>query len=74
MIQHRTLKNIIRAIGVGPQVNVVKYDPDAPLHARYVVDFNYLAAAEHERAIKTCRTLAHFRRFAAHRGASWRVP
>ena len=32
----------VRAIGIGPQVNCIKYDPAAPLHARYVVDFNFL--------------------------------
>ena len=50
----------IRAIGVGPQVNVVKYDPDAPLHARYVVDFNFVSAAEWQRAVKTCRVINAF--------------
>ncbi|MSQ00447.1 MAG: hypothetical protein EXR71_00975 [Myxococcales bacterium] len=34
----------VRAIGIGPQVNCVKYDPAAPLHARYVVDFNFMDA------------------------------
>lgn len=36
----------VRGIGIGPQVNVIKYDPAAPLHARYVVDFNYLSGEE----------------------------
>ncbi len=34
----------VRAIGIGPQINCVKYDPAAPLHARYVVDFNFMDA------------------------------
>ncbi len=34
----------VRAIGIGPQVNCIKYDPAAPLHARYVVDFNFMDA------------------------------
>jgi hypothetical protein len=36
----------VRALGVGPQVNVMRYDPAAPLHDRYKVDFNFLDAAE----------------------------
>ena len=35
----------VRAIGIGPQVNCIKYDPAAPLHARYVVDFNFMDSA-----------------------------
>ncbi len=50
----------IRAIGMGPQVNVVKYDADQPLHDRYRVDFNFLSADEHLRAIRTCRTINAF--------------
>lgn len=29
----------VRCIGVGPQVHIVRYNPDAPLHDRYMVDF-----------------------------------
>lgn len=36
----------VRGIGIGPQVNCIKYDPTAPLHARYVVDFNFLNGEE----------------------------
>ncbi len=36
----------VRGIGIGPQVNCIKYDPGAPLHARYVVDFNFLNGDE----------------------------
>ena len=32
----------VRVIGIGPQVNVVRYDPDAPLHDRYKVDFGFV--------------------------------
>jgi hypothetical protein len=32
----------VRGIGIGPQVHIAKYDPAAPLHARYEVAFNYL--------------------------------
>ena len=36
----------VRTIGVGPQVEVVRYDPSAPLHARYLVDFNFVDGPE----------------------------
>ncbi|MEM6794250.1 MAG: hypothetical protein AAF725_09720 [Acidobacteriota bacterium] len=36
----------VRAIGVGPQVWAVKYDPSAPLHDRYKVDFDFLRPGE----------------------------
>ena len=38
----------VRAIGVGPQVNIIKYDPAAPLHDRYKVDFNVVNAEDHQ--------------------------
>ncbi len=31
-------EHFVRCIGVGPQVNIVRYDPTAPLHARYLED------------------------------------
>ncbi len=36
----------VRCIGVGPQVNAVRYDPGAPLHERYKVDFDFVDDAE----------------------------
>ncbi|MEQ1505288.1 MAG: hypothetical protein ABMB14_23860, partial [Myxococcota bacterium] len=50
----------IRAIGVGPQVNVVKYDPDQPLHDRYRVEFNFVTGDEWQRAARICRTINAF--------------
>ena len=35
-----------RAIGLGPQVRFVRYDPDSPLHERYTVSFDFLDADE----------------------------
>ncbi|HEY8379106.1 MAG TPA: hypothetical protein VIK91_21585, partial [Nannocystis sp.] len=32
----------VRAIGIGPQVHIVRYDPGAPLHDRYKVDFFFV--------------------------------
>jgi hypothetical protein len=50
----------IRAIGIGPQVNVVRYNADAPLHARYMVDFNFVTGPEWKTAQMTCRTINAF--------------
>ena len=50
----------VRALGIGPQVNVIRYDPSAPLHGRYVVDFHYLEAEEWVRAQKVARTINAF--------------
>lgn len=36
----------VRALGVGPQVNVMRYDPAAPLHDRYKVDTDFLTPRE----------------------------
>ena len=36
----------VRCIGVGPQVRAVRYDPDAPLHQRYLPDRNFLDAGD----------------------------
>jgi len=36
----------VRCLGVGPQVNIIPYDPGAPLHDRYKVDFNFVDSAE----------------------------
>ncbi len=32
----------VRTLGVGPQVNVIRYDPAAALHDRYKVDFDFV--------------------------------
>jgi hypothetical protein len=37
----------VRCIGVGPQLHIVRYDPAAPLHDRYKVDFNFVDAEEY---------------------------
>lgn len=50
----------VRGLGVGPQVNVIKYDPDAPLHARYVVDFHYLDGDGWLKATKITRVINAF--------------
>ncbi len=36
----------VRALGVGPQINLMRYNPEAPLHDRYMVDFEFVDADE----------------------------
>jgi hypothetical protein len=49
-----------RGVGVGPQVNVMRYDPDKPLHGRYLVDFGFFDAADWARAQKITRVINAF--------------
>lgn len=35
-----------RVLGVGPQTHIMRYDPSAPIHDRYKVDFDFLSADE----------------------------
>ncbi|MDP2317406.1 MAG: hypothetical protein Q8P41_31265 [Pseudomonadota bacterium] len=50
----------VRGIGIGPQVNVVKYDPAAPLHGRYVVDFDFVNDKELETLQRYTRVINAF--------------
>jgi hypothetical protein len=36
----------VRCLGVGPQLNIIRYDPSSPIHDRYKVDFNFVDAEE----------------------------
>jgi len=38
----------VRIVGVGPQTRLIRYDPSAPLHERYQVDFDFVNAEEYE--------------------------
>ncbi|MCA9567619.1 MAG: hypothetical protein KC656_07245 [Myxococcales bacterium] len=50
----------VRGIGVGPQVNLVRYDPDQPLHGRYRVDFNFLDGDDWVKAQRITRVINAF--------------
>ena len=50
----------VRAIGIGPQVWIVRYDPNAPLHGRYCVDFNYINGEEWSLLTDTTLTINAF--------------
>ena len=50
----------VRAIGIGPQVHIVRYDPAAPLHARYCVDFFFVDGDEWSLLTDTTLTINSF--------------
>jgi len=50
----------VRGIGIGPQVHIVRYDPSAPLHARYMVDFFFLNGEEWQTITDTTLTINAF--------------
>ena len=50
----------VRGIGIGPQVNVMKYNPDASLHARYEVAFNFLSGKEWQTQTRYVRVINAF--------------
>lgn len=50
----------VRGMGIGPQVHCMKYDPGAPLHARYVVADDFLTAKERETLARYTRVINAF--------------
>lgn len=50
----------VRGIGIGPQVNVIKYNPEAPLHGRYEVAFNFLSGEEWQTQSRYVRVINAF--------------
>jgi hypothetical protein len=50
----------VRALGVGPQVRLMKYDPGAPLHDRYKVAFDFVSPAEAQTLADICLTINAF--------------
>jgi hypothetical protein len=50
----------VRAIGMGPQVRVVKYDAGAPLHDRYRMEAPDVSAEERSLLEDTCLTINSF--------------
>jgi len=41
----------VRCVGLGPQFRLVNYDPGAPLHDRYRMDFDFLPADQAQRLV-----------------------
>lgn len=52
--------HFVRCVAVGPQVRVVSYDPDAPLHGRYTDTFDHLTEAQLEHLRTVTLTINSF--------------
>ena len=50
----------VRGIGIGPQVLLAKYDPDQPLHGRYVPEAEVLSGEQAEQARAITRVINAF--------------
>lgn len=50
----------VRAIGIGPQVRLIKYDPEQPLHERYTIERDFCSAQDQQTLIDTCLTINTF--------------
>lgn len=64
----------VRGIGIGPQVMLVHYDPDQPLHGRYVPDPQVLEGEEADRARAITRVINAFFRWDFNSCEMLRVP
>ena len=66
-------EEFVRCVGLGPQVRTVRYDPGAPLHARYRNDLDVLDA-EQRRVLEDI-TLTNSTRFGVRyeNGSDYRV-
>ena len=50
----------VRCVGLGPQFRLVNYDPAAPLHDRYRMDYNFLPADQAQRLADTTLVINAF--------------
>ena len=50
----------IRCVGLGPQFRLVNYDPGAPLHDRYRMDYDFLPADQAQRLADTTLVINAF--------------
>jgi hypothetical protein len=50
----------VRAVGIGPQVRVIKYDASQPLHGRYTTARDFCSKEDREVMVDTCLTINTF--------------
>ncbi len=50
----------VRAVGIGPQVRVIKYDASQPLHGRYLIERNFCSKEDEQVMIDTCLLINTF--------------
>ncbi len=52
-----------RSLAIGPQVITLNYDPDQPMHARYMIDHNFLSPEKGREARSITKTINAFFRW-----------
>lgn len=52
-----------RSLAIGPQVMTMRYDPDRPMHDRYVIDHQFLSAEQGHEARIVVKTINSFFRW-----------
>lgn len=50
----------VRAVGIGPQVRLMKYDPQQPLHGRYLQDRDFCSKQDAQVMADTCLLINSF--------------
>lgn len=50
----------VRAVGIGPQVRVIKYDASQPLHGRYTTERDFCSKQEEQVMVDTCLVINAF--------------
>jgi hypothetical protein len=50
----------VRVLAVGPQTNIIKYDPAAPIHDRYKVEFDFVDPEESSLLVDMALTINSF--------------
>jgi hypothetical protein len=50
----------VRAVGIGPQVRVIKYDASQPLHGRYTTERGFCSKDDEQVMVDTCLTINSF--------------
>ena len=53
----------VRALGIGPQIRPMRYDPSQPIHARYVVDYNFLSPEKGREIVAITKVINAFFRW-----------
>lgn len=53
----------VRALGIGPQVRAMRYDPTQPIHARYVMERHFLSPEQGQEIVRITKVINAFFRW-----------
>jgi hypothetical protein len=53
-------EQFVRAIGIGPQVRLMRYEPERPLHERYRTERGFCSAGDEQVLVDICLTINAF--------------